>query len=152
MMSPRALHVTLISHSAGMAGAEISLLEQTLAFRDAGMVPTVIIPRSGPLEDELHREGIPTHRHYFPWMMTAQTHSPLNFALRKALNRLAALLLYAQTRSEAPDIVITNTTVVGVGPFLAALYGAPHLWLAHEVPSQFKGNAGLPPGRQANKQ
>ena len=143
MTPKKPLHVTLISHSADLAGAELSLLEQALAFQNEGIIPTVILPRTGPLEEALRAEGISTIRQYFPWIMTDKPHSPLSSALRKRLNQLAAMRLFASTRSNAPEIVITNTTVIGVGHYLAKLHGATHLWFAHEVPSQFHGRAGM---------
>ncbi|MED5463345.1 MAG: hypothetical protein VX699_01725, partial [Myxococcota bacterium] len=137
------LHVTLISHSAELAGAELSLLEQALAFQKSGIIPTVILPGNGPLGRALRAEGIATIQQYFPWMMTDKPHSWISFFLRKKLNQLAARRLFASTGSPPPEIVVTNTTVVGVGHYLAKLHGARHLWFAHEIPSQFQGKAGM---------
>jgi glycosyltransferase involved in cell wall biosynthesis len=138
MTSPTsALRVLLISHSAELGGAELSLYAQALALREDGMSPIVVLPRRGPLVTLLQQEGIPTLRIYYPWMMANKPLPAPAFTMRKWLNQITATILYQRRLCRDVRLIVTNTTVIGVGHFLARLSKTPHVWLAHEVPSQF---------------
>ena len=131
------LKVLLISHSADLGGAELSLYAQALALREEGIQPVVVVPRKGPLVRLLQQEGIPTIRMFFPWMMASKPLTAPAFALRKWLTQISAAILHQRGVCRDVGLVLTNTTVTGLGHFLARLSQTPHIWLAHEVPSQF---------------
>jgi glycosyltransferase involved in cell wall biosynthesis len=123
------IKVAFISHSAGMAGAERSLLELIEGLRMNGVLPYVIIPQKGPLEEELRKRLIPYDILYYRWwtMNQGEEKEKIDDEINRQAVSLALLL-----EKVNPDIIYTNTSVINVGALTSKILGKPHIWHIRE--------------------
>ena len=139
------LRVCFVSHSAGLAGAERSLLELVEMLTQMGTECSVILPYKGPLFQELKSRGIYVTRVPFAWWMGSRSAiTPHRIrtrflnpwiifrVVRTLLNLLAIPLIAAQIRLRQCDVVYTNTITICVGAFAARLLRRPHVWHIRE--------------------
>ncbi len=126
------MKILLVSHSAGLLGAERSLLDIASGMQTDGHQLVVSVPEDGPLVARLRAQGIstkivPTHswmgrHHWFPpvglWRLWQARRD------RASFEQLIS--------SELPDIVISNTAVVPAASFAARAVGVSHLWIVRE--------------------
>ena len=127
----RALSVCLFSHSAGMGGAERSLLELTRELiADHGALCTVVVPGEGALVPELQRVGAACVRADYPWWCDLNSGVPAAEALARMQPGASLMLreLLPMLTVVAPDVCVTQTLVIPWGAVAAALLGKPHVW------------------------
>lgn len=139
------LKVCFVSHSAGLAGAERSLLELAETLTKMGTECSVIVPYKGPLFQELKSRGIDATGVPFTWWMGSR--SPLTShrirarfsspsiifrMIRTLLNLLTIPFIAAQIGLRRCDLVYTNTITICVGAVAARLLGRPHVWNIRE--------------------
>jgi len=144
----KALSLCFFSHSAGLGGAERTLLELTTELiEDYGVICTVILPEDGPLKKKLEAIGVFIHIVDYSWwydskilpdeQVTARcTNSAKNllYSLKQVLCRIN------------PDIVVTNTMSIPWGAIAASFLGKPHVWFIHEFGESDHGlKSFLPP-------
>jgi glycosyltransferase involved in cell wall biosynthesis len=125
------MRVLWISHSAGLGGAELALLEGTTMLTTGGHEVHVVVPAAGPLATRLAGRATVYVCNHHPWMAfqrTARTVGlwPLYNGLI-ATPRLVRLIHTVQ-----PDVVLSNTLLTVVGALAARVAGVPHAWYAHE--------------------
>lgn len=127
----RSLSVAFVSHSAGLAGAERSLLELvTELVADHGAMCTVVLPEDGPLRRPIEDAGGAVLFADLPWWCVTTGAPPEEDGVDRLTTAAAALLVEPRRTLEriAPHVVVTNTLAIPWGSFLAPLLGSPHVW------------------------
>lgn len=123
--------ILLVSHSAGLAGAERSLLRIASALQRDAFDLFVLLPRHGPLEERLGREGIPTVVAFSdPWL--AERNNLPFFLARVARSSLVLRKVLKAASSVAPDLIYTNSLVTPIGALIARHLRRPHIWHVRE--------------------
>ena len=121
--------VAFVTHYAALYGANRSLLALIRGLRDRGVEARVLAPRRGRITRALEAEGVPMRVVGFrPWRSTNRWKAPL----RAVMNLLLLPLVVRQLREWRVDVVYTNSSVVPVGAWAAALLGLPHVWHVRE--------------------
>jgi glycosyltransferase involved in cell wall biosynthesis len=126
------LRVLFVSHSAGLAGAEHSLLRLLDGLDRRLISPVVLLSGHGDLEDALRRRGTPILRAHYAWWVSRRNH-PFLFTLRMAWNLAHLPRLALAVARLKPDLVYTNSIVVPQGAFVARLLSVPHVWHVREL-------------------
>lgn len=116
--------IVFISHSAELAGAERALLDNIDLVLKNNIVVNVIIPRNGPMENELLKRNVSYKIIGMPWWANADN----NIKLIEALIWESVLRLTLQLMDIKPDIVFTSTSVISEGAIAAKILGIPHIW------------------------
>jgi glycosyltransferase involved in cell wall biosynthesis len=127
------MRVCFVSHSAGRYGAELALLEllQGLLRSGSGVKALVLIPKKGPLLDELDRLNIEWRIIGYPVWLSRPRGLPYR-GLRLLKTAVMSVRVAWTIKKWNADIVYTNTVVIGVGALAARLVGIPHVWHSHE--------------------
>lgn len=127
------MRVCFISHSAGKYGAELALLELLHGLVNLGVRCLVLVPKAGPILNELDRMNIEWRIiHYPKW-----TSRSLLSRIAKSLISLVIAVRMAQILAQwRCDVVYTNTSVICVGAFAAWFARKPHVWHLHESSRQ----------------
>jgi glycosyltransferase involved in cell wall biosynthesis len=126
------MRVVFISHSAGLCGAERSLLDLVVGVQAHGVQPTVVLPRYGPLADELERNYINYIVHpYHNWV--GRNYKIVKGLCRFIINRASVPGLVKKLRGKGFDLVYTNTLATPVGATVAKAIGVKHVWHAREL-------------------
>ena len=126
------MRLVLIGHSAGMLGAERSMLDIASGAASDGHEVFVVLPTSGPLEDRLRAAGATVVIHPMrAWMGTRHWVPPVGLVrilqAGRAVDGLVEIL-----QSIEPDVVVTNTSVIPAGARAARRLGLPHIWIVRE--------------------
>jgi glycosyltransferase involved in cell wall biosynthesis len=125
------MKVVWISHRAGLAGAELSLVEAAQVLVERGMEVEVVLPWPGPLGQRLHAAGAGvTFIAHARW--AGATRRPSAVARRFARNIRLLRPLVRALEANGADLVVTNTITVPLGAFAARLARLPHVWYLHE--------------------
>ncbi len=130
------LKVLFVSHSAGLYGAERSMLTLVEGLLESGGVDVaVMLPDRGPLELELRARGIETRVfRYCAWIGGDTGIATLLRRLsRFRLTLFAAFRARRWVRNWAPDIIYSNSIASPMGLFLAAVLRLPHIWHLREL-------------------
>jgi len=132
------MHICFISHLANMEGSERSLLGIIDYLMPMGVDISVVLPRRGPLVDELDRRQIAYRLTRLPWWTTrpGETTNP-DRMLRRIVETGAVVAKMVEAWHA--DVVYTNTSVISAGALAAMLTGKPHVWHIREVPSNPEG-------------
>lgn len=125
------LSVVLVSHTAGLGGAELALVElvRSLVGRP-GLDLCVLVPDDGPLVDACGKAGARTERFDYDWWGSVTGHE--NRPQRMRRNGRAALSLIQRFRRDRPDVVVTNTVMPPSASLAARALRIPHVWYIHE--------------------
>jgi glycosyltransferase involved in cell wall biosynthesis len=134
-----------VSHSAGLAGAERSLLELVETLSKMGVGCSVVVPYKGPLFGELKKRRIEVFTVPYAWWMGSSsaitshrirrlfTSSSVTCrAVRMLVNMPAVPLIAAQIRARKCGAVYTNSMTTCVGALAAWLARRRHLWRISE--------------------
>lgn len=125
------MKVCFVSHTSGKGGAEWALVELLEALADRDVERHVVVPRAGPLLNEMDRLGVPHAIVAYPWWVAGQQ-SVLGRARRAVGTMRAARRLARMVRNQHIDVVYSNTIAIGAGALGAWLAGRPHVWHIHE--------------------
>jgi glycosyltransferase involved in cell wall biosynthesis len=127
------MRVCFVSHSAGRYGAELALLEllQGLLRSGSGVEVLVLVPKKGPLLDELDRLNIEWKIIGYPVWLSRARWLPYR-GLRLLKTAVMSVRVAWTIKKWDADIIYTNTVVIGVGALAARLVGIPHVWHSHE--------------------
>lgn len=132
------MRILFVSHSAGLYGAERSLLELVKSLKNRGMECLVTVPRPGELLYALRQAGIPVAIVPYSWWVDR----PRDFwkwSGRWLLSLVALPRLVKLLARYRPDIVYTNTLAVWVGAVAAWIVKVPHIWHIHEFVEEDHG-------------
>lgn len=128
-----ALRVVLVSHSAHLFGAEVSLALFAEELRRApGVRVSVIAPRRGALVDRLRAGGTDVEViRYHSWI--GPRRSPARALAQAALDLAAVVRMVRRLRQLRPHVVVTNTSVVPWAAFASWFLRIPHVWMLSEL-------------------
>lgn len=129
----RSVNICFFSHSAGLAGAEWSLIEQTGALTAKyGLPITVVLPSTGPIQQKLTDLGVSTL--IIPiriWCSTEPySRELINLVFAQDFETLQNEM--GRIDSINPDVVVTNTIVFPWGAVAATQLNLPHIWHIRE--------------------
>ena len=125
------MKVCFISHSSAKGGAERALLELLDALKGKGVASFVILPRYGPIINELESLEIDFFITPYNWWMDKNPPRWLRL-YRTVLNLRMLVPIMKKLRQWQCDIVCTNTITVGIGAIAAKILRRPHIWFIHE--------------------
>ncbi|MDQ3102029.1 MAG: glycosyltransferase, partial [Bacteroidota bacterium] len=136
------MNVLFIAHYVDLYGANRSLLALLKGLKnDHGIYCTVVVPRSGPLTEELDRAEIAFTVCSMPWWFARKDHlyngRPIYDRTRAIYGLvrseiIALRFLSKYVRDMNIDLVHTNSSVVATGSILARSAGIPHIWHLRE--------------------
>ena len=121
-----------------MEGSERSLLGIIDYLAPMGVDISVVLPRSGPLMEELARRQIAYRLTRLPWWTTRRGKATNPDRMLRRMVEAGAVVAKMVEAWQA-DIVYTNTSVISAGSLAAMLTGKPHVWHVREVPSDPDG-------------
>lgn len=131
--SPGSFRVMWFSHTAGLGGAELGILDAATALQVAGVHVHVVLPSVGPLGEKLEQREIATSVAPYGWWMSgigAPRWRAGNLArLARPGEWRGALAVMDRVR---PDLVISNTATIAVGAVVARVRRVPHIWYLRE--------------------
>src|SRR6185437_590446 len=116
------MRVCFVSHSAGRYGAERALLELLQGLVRSGVEALVLVPKKGPLLDELSRMNIEWRVIGYPVWMSRPRWLPYRL-MRLLKTALMSLRLAWIIRKWKADVVYSNTVVMGAGALAAWIIG-----------------------------
>ncbi len=137
------VRVLLLTHYDNMYGANKALLKLVLKMHASGRYePTVVIPAKGSFTDILDKEGIT----YFVCPITqwqAVYAEAVSFEIKKNKRKKAISneleTLYEHFKDAPPDIIHSNSSVIGTGAMLAKRFGCRHIWHIREFAREHYG-------------
>lgn len=126
------MKLLFVSHSAGMLGAERSLVELVAGAVADGHDVHVALPRAGPLERACQAVGAScTLLPIYAWM--GRYHHFWPIGVLRLLQMIVALPRHVSSlRSLRPDVVVTNSASVPGAAWAAARCKIPHVWIVRE--------------------
>jgi len=127
------MRVCLVSHSSLRGGGERSLLETLEALSGRGVTCAVLLPRRGPLCDELDRMGVAWEVLPYRWWVGPENGPRWRRAARLLWDLAWSVPASLRVRRWEADLVYTNTLTVPVGALAALLSGRPHVWHVREL-------------------
>jgi glycosyltransferase involved in cell wall biosynthesis len=125
-------NVLFVSHSSALTGAELWLLETLRRLDRRAFVPSLVVPRPGPLAEAARSAGVETAVVPMKWWLTDKAlvwRQPAAWAF----NRGAVVRISAFAREQKVDLVFTNSAATFGGALAAKRAGLPHIWAVHEV-------------------
>ena len=132
----RALSICMFAHSAGLGGAERSLVrfvEQLVS--SYGAMCSVVVPSNGPLVKMLHHAGASCVISEYRWCCAGRRNTDVNENwanwIAKSLDRVLGEIAPLVGKIN-PDVVWTQTMVIPWGAMTAAVLGKPHVWSVTE--------------------
>ena len=131
----------LIAHSAKLEGADRSLVETARLLRARGTELHVLVPRRGPLLEELDRVEIPYTVCPYGWWLGKRGERWTKRAFRYAvLGASLATLSWVRFRFHGRfDVVYSNTLASPAGALIARWLGVPHVWHVREFVEEDHG-------------
>lgn len=127
------MKVCFVSHTSRLGGAERSLLETIRALRSRGVECAVLLPSRGPLSDLL--EQIPVEYGIVPykWWSATEGGKAWKRVARTIWNLGLVVPVALWIRRQKADIIYTNTVVICIGAWGAAVAGRRHVWHLREL-------------------
>jgi len=124
------MKVCFVSHSSDRGGAGTMLLRLLDGLRLRGVECSVLLPREGPLREEVAARQLPFAVLPYAWWAHRRQ------GLRERIRDFAALRglgrIVSQLRRWDVDLIVTNTCVVPFGALAALALKRPHVWYVHE--------------------
>jgi glycosyltransferase involved in cell wall biosynthesis len=133
------LRIVWISHSGGLGGTELALVETVKGLTARGTEVHVIVPTHGKLANLLEANGATISVIPCAWWVSPRMTFPR--AIRHLYYNLCVgpMDTARVLRKTSPNLVITNTLTVPFGAFAAKLVGIPHVWYIHEFLTEDHG-------------
>jgi glycosyltransferase involved in cell wall biosynthesis len=106
------------------------MLELIDGLREQGVVCSVLLREKGWLTGELSRRNLPFA--IIPYRWWCSTRPYWKHRLPNLVALVMVLPVLGQLWHWKADVVVTNTSVIGVGALAALLLRKPHVWYIHE--------------------
>ena len=134
----KALSVVFFSHSAGLAGAERSLLDLIKGLTERAILCTVVLPGEGKLSDVLKENGCAVYmlpesvRSKISWWWCGINSD--DYSKRKMTDSLHVVMnkIVPELKKINPDIIYSQTIVSPWGAVCAGLLNIPHVLSVRE--------------------
>jgi glycosyltransferase involved in cell wall biosynthesis len=127
------MKVCFVSHTSRLGGAERSLLETVETLRERGVDCAVLLPSRGPLGQALARIPVAHRTLPYRWWSATEGGTSWKRIARTVWNLGLVVPAAIWIRRQRADVVYTNTVVVCVGAWAAAIAGCPHVWHLREL-------------------
>ncbi len=128
-----ALSVAFFSHSAGLAGAERSLVDLVQDLGEQGVLCSVVLPGNGPLKNTLLEVGASVHiltgiGEGYQWVTTdSQSLLTRKDNFIKCMGAIAKQSI-GLLKLLRPDVIFSQTVVMPWGALCAEILLIPHAW------------------------
>ena len=130
-------NVLFVSHSAGSAGAEKSLLLLLKNIDRNRFNPIVVFPVKGFLQEEVEKINIKTYIIDYHWWILDKSNVNFKEILWFIYHRIRELpslfKLYKIAKQEKISLIYTNTIVIFIGAILSLISRIPHIWHIREL-------------------
>lgn len=125
-------HILFVSHSAELNGAERMLLQILKKIDRKKFHPWLLLPKPGPLGEEVRKLGIEEEIVPCKWWITEKSKTwkqPFSWFwnIRSVLRVLRIL------RRRKISLVFSNSSVAFSGALAAKMKKIPHIWSIHEI-------------------
>lgn len=131
-MANQKINVLFVSHSSGIAGAELSFLFLLQHLNRDLFSPLVVLPDArGPLAEKIQALNIDCVYLDAAWWINAADQADLTRSLLKEIEIAQSYLEIIRARNI--QVVYTNTVVRMAGAIAARMAGIPHLWHIREL-------------------
>jgi len=126
--------VAFINYQRRWTGAALSLLGLLDGLPPHGVVPHVVVQAGSPIVPSIAARSVPLAQFELRRWMEPRAGAlwPVQALGRMAANVASLPGLIRQLRAWQIDVIVTNTAIVPVGGFAAALLGTPHVWIVRE--------------------
>lgn len=126
------MKILFITHYSDLYGANRSMLNLIDGLKTHHVEAIVLCPTSGPLIEELKKRKVPALIvFYHSWVY----HKELGF-LKTPIKITADFLTLLRTKNKIkeinPDIIYSNSSIIGFGSFLSIYLKKPHVWHIRE--------------------
>jgi hypothetical protein len=125
------MKLCFVAHLNDLSGANRSLMDLSIAMKEAGHSVTVVIPRRGELENELIKNKI-DYKVIYSGTWGAVKEKKFKRIYKKICNLIAEFRLYRFVTIQNYDIVHFNSITYGVGSNLMMKYKKPYVWHLRE--------------------
>lgn len=137
------MKVLYVTHSPGIQGAGLALLNIVKGVIELGVEPVVVLPYEGPLVEKLQELGVKCHlvmcyNTIYPRRKYLYDYPIYPYRLIRTLitNHRAIDRFRKIVKEEKPDIIHTNSGVVRFAAQVAKEEGIPHVWHVREFQSK----------------
>lgn len=137
------MKVLYVTHSPGLQGAGIALLNIIKGVLNMGVEPVVVLPYEGPLVDKLQEIGVKCHlvmcyNTIYPRRKYLYDYPLYPYRLIRTLvtNHRAIERFRKIVKEEKPDVIHTNSGVVRFAAQVAKEERIPHVWHVREFQSK----------------
>lgn len=120
------MKILFISHYTALYGANRSLLTLIDGLRDK-IEPMVVLPEKGPLSDALESRGIPVHITAFYSWIYRDWRRWIKIPSRMLNNFQATTALKPIITEFKPELIYSNSSVIGLGFLLSKRFRLPHI-------------------------
>lgn len=135
------MKILFITHYDNMYGANKALFSLALLLKTKyGEEPVVVVPAEGGMAEQLRKVGIQVIFHSVTqWQAVYST--PLRFLVKKIrrkkklmqeVDSLYQLICDEEVFGQKPDLIYSNSSVIGTGAMLAEKLGCRHIWHIRE--------------------
>lgn len=125
------MRLVLASHTTGIGGAELVLLELVAGLVARGVTVDVVLPGRGVLGRRLEVAGAQTWTARYEWWATLRR-SRGAAVRRSGRNIVGACSILTLLRRLRPDAVVSNTLTIPSAAVAAKVLRIPHVWYLHE--------------------
>lgn len=132
--STKALTISVVMHSAALAGAERSHLEMVQELVSGGcMVDTVMPSPDGGLVEQVRASGSSASLvEAYAWWVVPDNDPDAEAATARWRRHMVAPQVTDAIAAIDPDVVLTQTIAVPQGAIASAILGKPHVWWLRE--------------------
>ncbi len=127
------MKILFLSHYPHLLGANRSLFSLIIGLRDKGVLPQVWCPEEGDFTEALKAENINVRIFpYHNWAATFMHPSFFHLPFAAYRNNILLPALAMEAKEFGPNIIHTNSSVLGVGAQIAEKIEVPHVWHIRE--------------------
>lgn len=127
------MKILFLSHYPHLLGANRSLFSLVVGLRDKGVLPQVWCSEEGDFPNALREENINVRIFpYHNWAATFMHPSFFHLPFAAYRNNILLPALALEAKEFAPNIIHTNSSVLGIGAQIAEEIGVPHVWHIRE--------------------
>jgi glycosyltransferase involved in cell wall biosynthesis len=128
------MRLLIFTHYSANYGANLSLLNLMQGLKALDYQFLVIIPEKGPFTDRLEQAAIDYKlQEFYPMTYKPFRKAALNKKANHKKNLKAVDDLAKVVEEFQPDLIYSNSSVIGLGARVAAAQQLPHIWVLREM-------------------